>query len=105
MVAAGMLDVRVALPLDHAGRPCYPGRGGALYHPKAGILCSGDGSVIVFQGSVNETSAAWTRNREMFEVKRSWASDQDADDCRFYADEFERIWNGRDPGLLVLPLP
>jgi superfamily II DNA or RNA helicase len=105
MVAAGLLEVRVALPLDHTGRPCYPGRGGALYHPKAGILTNGDGNVIVFQGSVNETSAAWTRNREMFEVKRSWTSEQDADDCQFYADEFERIWNGRDPGLLVLPLP
>ena len=105
MVAAGLLEVRIALPLDHAGRPCYPGRGGALYHPKAGILSNGDGTVIVFQGSVNETSAAWTRNREMFEVKRSWASEQDADDCRFYADEFDRIWRGLDPGLLVLPLP
>lgn len=105
MVAAGLLEVRVALPLDHAGKPCYPGRGGALYHPKAGILYNGTDNVIVFQGSINETSAAWTRNREMFEVKRSWASEQDADDCRFYADEFDRIWRGLDPGLLVLPLP
>ena len=105
MVAAGLLEVRIALPLDHAGQPCYPGRGGALYHPKAGILYNGNGNIIVFQGSINETSAAWTRNREMFEVKRSWASEQDADDCRFYIDEFDRIWNGRDPGLLILPLP
>jgi superfamily II DNA or RNA helicase len=105
MVAAGLLEVRVALPLDHAGRPCYPGRGGALYHPKAGILYNGDSNVIVFQGSVNETGAAWARNREMFEVKRSWFSDQDADDCTFHADEFESIWAGCDPGLLVLPLP
>jgi ERCC4-related helicase len=105
MVAAGLLEVRIALPLDHAGRPCYPGRGGALCHPKAGILSNGDGNVLAFQGSVNETSAAWTRNREMFEVKRSWASEQDADDCRYYAEEFERIWKGHDPGLLVLPLP
>jgi ERCC4-related helicase len=105
MVAAGLLEVRVALPLDHAGQPCYPGRGGALHHPKAGVLSNGDGNVLAFLGSVNETSAAWTRNREMFEVKRSWASEQDADDCRYYAEEFERIWQGRDPGLLVLPLP
>ncbi len=105
MVATGLLEVRVALPLDHAGKPCYPGRGGALYHPKAGILYNGDDSVIVFQGSVNETSAAWARNREMFEVKRSWASEQDADDCHFYIDEFDKIWRGLDPGLLVLPLP
>jgi len=105
MVSAGLLEVRIALPLDHAGRPCYPGRGGALYHPKAGVLYNGGGSVIAFQGSVNETGAAWSRNREMFEVRRSWVSDQDAEDCRAYADDFDRIWRGQEPGLLVLPLP
>jgi hypothetical protein len=105
MVWAGLLEVRIALPLDYAGRPYHPGRHGALYHPKAGILYNGDGNIISFQGSVNETSAAWTRNREKFEVKRSWYSEQDAEDIRCEIGEFETIWNGRDPGLLVLPLP
>jgi SNF2 domain-containing protein len=49
--------------------------------------------------------AAWTRNREKFEVKRSWSSEQDLDDIRFEIAEFEQIWSGRYPGLLVLPLP
>jgi hypothetical protein len=105
MVAAGLLDVRIALPLDHAGRPRYPGPGGALYHPKAGIVHDGLGNVVAFQGSVNETGAAWTRNREKFEVKRNWYSDQDAEDIQAEIDEFEEIWGRRDPGLLVLPLP
>jgi hypothetical protein len=105
LVAAGMLEVRIALPLDHAGRPYYPGRHGALYHPKAGILYDADGDIVAFQGSVNETGAAWTRNREKFEVKRSWYSAQDCEDIRFEIEEFEQIWSGRDPGLLVLPLP
>lgn len=30
MVAAGLLEVRIALPLDHSGHPLYPGQGGAL---------------------------------------------------------------------------
>jgi ERCC4-related helicase len=105
MVATGLLEVRIALPLDYAGRPYHPGRYGALYHPKAGILYNGDGHILSFQGSVNETSAAWTRNRQKFEVKRSWYSPQDAEDIRFEIEEFETIWQGRDPGLLVLPLP
>lgn len=105
MVWAGLLEVRIALPLDDAGRPYHPGRHGALYHPKAGILYNGDGNILAFQGSVNETSAAWTRNREKFEVKRSWYSAQDAEDIRCEIDEFETIWHGRDPGLLVLSLP
>jgi superfamily II DNA/RNA helicase len=105
LVAARLMEVRIALPLDHAGRPYYPGRHGALYHPKAGILYDPNGDIVAFQGSVNETGAAWARNREKFEVKRSWYSEQDAEDIRFEIEEFEQIWNGRDPGLLVLPLP
>lgn len=105
MVGAGFLDVRIALPLDDAGRPYHPGRHGALYHPKAGILYDGAGDIIAFQGSVNETSAAWTRNREKFDVRRSWYSEQDAEDIRGEIEEFETIWHGRDAGLLVVPLP
>lgn len=105
MVAAGLLEVRIALPLDHGGRPYQPGRFGALYHPKAGILFDPEGNMLSFQGSVNETGAAWTRNREKFEVKRSWHSTQDLEDIQVEIDEFESIWNGQDAGLLALPLP
>jgi len=54
---------------------------------------------------VNETGAAWTRNREKFEVKRSWYSQQDLEDIKVEIKEFEAIWHDQDPGLLVLPLP
>jgi ERCC4-related helicase len=50
-------------------------------------------------------AVAWARNREKFEVKRSWYSAQDAEDIRVEIEEFEQIWSGRDAGLLVLPLP
>lgn len=105
MVAAGLLEVKIALPLDHSGQPLYPGQGGALFHPKVGILTNGDGNVIAFNGSVNETSAAWTRNREEFDVKRNWFNPLDAEDIALAQARFERIWAGHDPGLLVLPLP
>jgi hypothetical protein len=105
MVAAELLEVKIALPLDHSGHPLYPGQGGALFHPKVGILYNGDGHVIAFNGSVNETSAAWTRNREEFDVKRSWFNPLDAEDIRLAEARFDIIWKGRDPGLLVLPLP
>ena len=105
MVGAGHLEVRIALPLDPAGRPYKPGRYGALYHPKAGVLYDAQGDRLAFQGSVNETGAAWDRNREKFYCFRSWESTQDAEDIRAEIEEFESIWEGRDPGLLVLPLP
>jgi ERCC4-related helicase len=105
LVAGGLLEVRVALPLDDAGNPYLPGRQGALYHPKAGVLADSDGNLVSFQGSVNETGAAWVRNREKFEVKRSWYSEQDREDIEMEIEEFETIWSGLDPGLLVLGLP
>lgn len=54
---------------------------------------------------MNETSAAWTRNREEFDVKRNWFNPLDAEDIQVAMSRFEMIWKGHDPGLLVLPLP
>ncbi len=105
MVSAGLLEVKIALPLDHNRKPLYPGQGGGLFHPKTGIVYDAAGDTLCFQGSVNETGAAWTRNREKFEVKRSWFNEWDREDIRAEIDEFEKIWKGKDDGLLVLPLP
>ncbi len=105
MVSRQLLDVRVALPLDHDGRPWPPGRQGALFHTKSGLLYDERGDVVAFQGSVNETSAAWARNREKFWVRRSWVSEQDWEDIKVEQKEFEQIWQARDPGLLVLEMP
>jgi hypothetical protein len=99
MVASGFLDVRIALPLDHTGQPYQPGRYGALYHPKAGLLYDSAGNIICFQGSVNETGAAWVRNREKFDIRRSWYSEQDREDIATERQEFEHIWHGPRYGL------
>ena len=78
MIANGFLEVRIALPLDPSGRPYLPGRQGASFHPKSGILADANVGRISFQGSVNETGAAWARNREKFDVRRSWFAHLDA---------------------------
>ena len=105
MIANHFLEVRIALPLDPSGRPYLPGRQGALFHPKSGILADANGDRISFQGSVNETGAAWARNREKFDVHRSWFDPLDAQDILSEIDEFGTIWDRRDPQLLILPLP
>jgi len=105
MIANAFLEVRIALPLDPSGRPYLPGRQGALFHPKSGVLADANGDRISFQGSVNETGAAWARNREKFDVRRSWFADLDAEDIHGELDEFSTIWDRRDPQLLILPLP
>jgi len=105
LAARGLLEIKVALPVNEQGQPYRPGGEGALFHPKVGILTDKDGDMICFQGSVNETGAAWARNREKFQVARSWYSEQDREDIRVESEEFERLWHNREPGLLVVPLP
>ena len=48
MVSRGLLEVRIALPLDHLGPPYQAGRGGGFFHPKAGTLHNGKGNLIFF---------------------------------------------------------
>ena len=60
--------------------PAVPGPGRGAVPPQVGIIYNGDGNVVSFNGSVNETSAAWTRNREEFDVKRSLFNPPDAED-------------------------
>ena len=96
MVAAGLLEVKIALPLDHSGTRSTRARA-ALFHPKVGILYNGDGNVIAFNGSVNETGAAWMRNREEFDVKRSWFNPLDAEDIQLAEARFEMIWRAATP--------
>ena len=105
LVASGFLEVRVAYPLDQQGRPMNPGPGGAIFHPKVGLLWDSAGDVLGFQGSVNETGAAWTRNHEQFQVARSWYSELDVEDIAEYQRDFEQIWNRKHPGLRVVDLP
>lgn len=105
LVASGILEVRVAYPLDQQGRPMNPGPGGAIFHPKVGLLWDSEGDVLGFQGSVNETGAAWTRNHEQFQVARSWSSDLDVEDIAEYQRDFEQIWSRKHPGLRVVDLP
>ena len=105
MAATGLLEIRVAFPLDPSGNPYAPGRGGAIYHPKSGVLTDGAGKSVFFVGSANETGAAWARNREKIYVMRSWESYSAAENIRSEVEEFETVWNGDDSQLLVVGLP
>jgi adenine-specific DNA methylase len=72
-------------------RPYQPGRQGACIIPRRVFSTTRTEIPYFFQGSVNETGAAWTRNQEKFEVKRSWYSPQDAEDIQYEITEFETI--------------
>ena len=99
----GRLEVRVAIAVDRDGEPLV-GEGQVPYfHEKVGVLRDEFGNGVAFQGSVNESATAWTRNFESFSVYRSW--DASADYFDLWVEKLERRWAGEVPDFKVFALP
>lgn len=97
LVAAGALDVRIAL------RPNAYG----LYHEKIGIFSDSIGGQVSFLGSANETWNGWhfLGNHEAIEVFRSWADKGEVERVERHDAYFERLWAGTVPGVEVVDFP
>lgn len=94
LVARGTLDLRVAF------RPGLTG----IYHDKVGIFGDGDGDLVTFDGSANESWSAWSEegNHEAFHAFTSWGNPERVEDDIEY---FESLWRNEEPGLDVIPFP
>jgi len=94
IVALGAMDIRIAFRLDSPG----------IYHDKVGIFTDRNGARVTFDGSTNESWLGWstTGNYEGFHAFTSWA---DPDRVMDDVDYFDSLWNGREPGLEVIPFP
>lgn len=95
MIADGLLDVRLALPI---------GKLDGDYHPKMGRFRDSSGSTVVFHGSQNESERGF-RNFETLDVFCSWQGERDAQRIARHEARFERIWSGRDPHVASFSLP
>jgi len=93
LVKSGKLKIKFAL------RPPK-----ALYHKKIGIIKGAD-FTLVFEGSLNETESALTAHSDNFSVYRSWRKESFEDHGKYYIQEFEDVWNGKDEGTITLDLP
>lgn len=92
LLAAGRLDIRIALPLD----------GDGIYHEKLGIFVDAAGDFAAFCGSSNESRQAFEGNYECIDVYRSWSDVARATAKRSH---FESLWSGTAPGVVTLPFP
>lgn len=94
LVAAGILDVRVALKR----------RG--MYHEKIGIITDHQGDQVVFQGSANETPQGLLPdyNFESINAFPCWEA-AFAAYYQPYLDGFETLWNNRSKNTIVLEFP
>lgn len=103
LLQARRLFVRIAVPVDDDGRPMPGGVDAPYFHEKIGVLRDASGDGIAFQGSVNESRRAWSRNFESFSVFASW--EHDARHFDHWAARFEDRWAGRITGWKVVDLP
>jgi len=99
----GRLEVRVAVAVDRDGEPLVGEAQVPYFHEKVGVLRDAFGNGVAFQGSVNESATAWTRNFESFSVYRSW--DASADYFDLWVEKLARRWEGEVPDFRVFALP
>lgn len=94
LIANDIVEVRIAF----ADRP------DGLFHDKLGIFEDTYGKRVSFRGSANETWRAWGYNHESFDVSCSWRNEQELLRTREHADDFQAIWLGREPGVIIARL-
>lgn len=84
------LDMRILMPR----------RG--VFHAKVGVFEMGNGDVVSFSGSVNETGMGWRGNIEEFKVFCSWSDEKF---LRHDVDNFNKFWNGDQADVQSFGLP
>ena len=92
LIRDGIVQLRIAMPINKLS---------GIYHAKNGIFSDEFGNEIAFSGSYNLTSRA-SSNWETIEIFRSWSSGEGRQRCTNKKQEFETIWQGKDPNLLVV---
>lgn len=95
LIAAGKLELKIALleSNNHIG----------LFHEKLGLMYDGDGNVISFTGSMNESANAFSINYESIDVFKSWTSEENRVKAKIAA--FTSMWNDTEPNIKVLSFP
>ncbi len=92
LIANNQLEIKIAL-LDDDNEI-------GMFHEKLGLIYDGDGNIIAFCGSMNESANAFTANYEAFDVFTSWTNDA----ARVYRKQaaFNAMWKNSDSGVKVL---
>lgn len=97
LIADGILDIRIAYTEEKNGI--------GMYHEKMGLIEDGEGNVVAFSGSMNESATAMSINYETIDVFRSWGEQNEADRVRLKENAFFSIWNDSEPNIKVLEFP
>lgn len=96
MISNEFLEIKIGVNTN--GKDYFPH---GMLHSKRGILYDNNNDCILFTGSVNETLAGWTKNKEDLRVDKSWQENFPSK----MIDNFEWLWEGNDEELLVFDIP
>ncbi len=103
LVATGVLEFKIALL-----RPGDAGNAKArIFHDKLGVFRDGQGNVVIFKGSMNETWSGLSGdgNLESVDVAGSWLGSRDLERTSVEQSYFADLWADRYPGVRVRPFP
>lgn len=94
LISENILDIKIAFLKNKENI--------GIYHEKLGIFEDINGEKVVFAGSLNETSTAFTINYETIDVFTSWKDEE-----RVIKKEkaFSNIWNNNEKNIEVLEFP
>lgn len=74
-----------------------------MFHEKLGLMHDGEGNIIAFTGSMNESANAFSVNYESIDVYSSWTSDDDR--VRHKLNVFQSMWDDKEPSIHVISFP
>lgn len=74
---------------------------GGIAHEKFGVFTDSEGNEVGFNGSMNLTAYGLTRNIESIDCVCSWKNDDDKERIQCYHEDFESMWNGDNPDVII----
>ena len=96
LLSKGLLEIKLAIPKTLRQR--------GIYHEKLGIFVDGDGHVVAFAGSANESASALIDNFECLDVYCSW--DEGVSQRALQkAKNFQDLWNDQTKHVEVMAFP
>ena len=74
-----------------------------MYHEKIGVFYFRNGDIVTFEGSANETTSGYIKNKEKIVVFRSWVKN-DSERLKDTQEDFDDTWNNTEEGVSVIEL-
>jgi len=107
MVAHGHLDIKVAFRVHRdSGEPIrFESVEDGYVHMKWAVFTDGAGNRIYISGSLNESRSALVLNAENIDVHCDWRGETDRLRTVEAIQEFQLLWEDRNPAFKVLSLP